>query len=284
MGPVYILGTIAGFSFYKSGEDYLVRRKGGPSKKQVLKSAAFERSRENFSEFGRCSKAGKFLRAQLGSLLTVSDSFAYQRMTQLMNRIKNLDAESPRGERKVSTGLKSAKGKKLLYQFAFNGESPLQTTMSKMPYINSKQEILIQKKELVFPAGATHALISAARLNLNFENEEGGSAAYTEQCVCLKDKDQTLKLKAKQTEVKEGHVAYFLQVKFYTMQNGSLVPFMNGRKDSLACIALDPELPEEIKKPAMKGIVLPFRIKHFQRVKRVLANEKIISPLMDAPG
>ena len=54
-------GTIGGITFYKSKDGYLAREKGGISAERIANDPAFERTRENGSEFGRAGKAGKVL-------------------------------------------------------------------------------------------------------------------------------------------------------------------------------------------------------------------------------
>jgi hypothetical protein len=249
-----------------------------------LKSPAFERVRENFTEFGRCSKAGKFLRRRLGNLFTVCDSFCYQRMTQLMSNIKNFDRLSPRGKRMVSIGLGTPEGKELFYNFAYNAACPLQKIVVRKPVIKANGEIHIQSKDLVFPEGASHAVISGARLQMNLEQEKSLSVVYTTQMLSIEDTFAVIKMRAKQKEEQEGNVFYFLQVRFYKMYAGKLAPFENGKQDSLGCIALDPLLPEEIKTCILKGEILSFEIKCDHDQKAYLKTKEICPVLMEAPG
>lgn len=104
-GAVKLSGTIGDISFYHSKDDYLAREKTGPTRKEVLTKNNFERTRENSTEFGRCSKTGKLLRTALGLTSGAStDSTLPNRLTERLVRVMHSDCQSPRGERRVQLG------------------------------------------------------------------------------------------------------------------------------------------------------------------------------------
>ena len=71
-------------------------------KDRIKNDPAFERTRENNAKFGTSAKAGKLVRDGARPLsMTASDSKLVSRFTQLMTKIKNLDASSVRGERNI---------------------------------------------------------------------------------------------------------------------------------------------------------------------------------------
>lgn len=60
LGVNPISGTIDGYTYYFNKEyGFLLRHKGGPSKKQVKKSRQYDIPRRNMEEFGRASRYGK---------------------------------------------------------------------------------------------------------------------------------------------------------------------------------------------------------------------------------
>jgi hypothetical protein len=84
-GIIKLKGTIGDITFYKSKDGYIAREKGGVDAKRIANDPAFQRTRENGSEFGRAGKAGKTLRMALRTLLlNSSDSRMVSRLTQLM--------------------------------------------------------------------------------------------------------------------------------------------------------------------------------------------------------
>ncbi len=130
-GDIKITGTFGDISFYKSGDQYLVRRKGGPSSKQVKTAAGFARVRENYTEFGNCTKAGKHLRQAVKRWCGVGDKDLYRRLTQLLMKVKNEDRQAVRGKRCVGEGLKNESGKALLRHFDFNTAACLDKVLLK---------------------------------------------------------------------------------------------------------------------------------------------------------
>jgi hypothetical protein len=52
-GIIKLEGTIGDVSFYKSKDGYLAREKGGVDGDRIKNDPAFQRTRENGSEFGR---------------------------------------------------------------------------------------------------------------------------------------------------------------------------------------------------------------------------------------
>ena len=105
-GIVKLEGTIGDVSFYKSKDGYLAREKGGVDGERIKNDPAFQRTRENGSEFGRAGKAGKLIRTAFRPLLLkTSDSKVASRLTKQLMIVLQWDEDNPRGERTVSKGL-----------------------------------------------------------------------------------------------------------------------------------------------------------------------------------
>ena len=96
-------GSMGNVSAYKmQGTDKTVlRTKGGPSKKQILKSPKFKRTRENYTEFGQCGKMGGSIRKAMLSLVSIADYNFTPSLNALAKIIQVLDTESERGKRNV---------------------------------------------------------------------------------------------------------------------------------------------------------------------------------------
>ena len=62
-GIIKLKGTIGDITFYKTQDGHLAREKGGIDASRIASDPAFQRTRENGSEFGRAGKAG-FCRQQ----------------------------------------------------------------------------------------------------------------------------------------------------------------------------------------------------------------------------
>ena len=87
---------------------------------------AFERTRENGSEFGSSASSGKLLRTSVRNLMIrAKDNRVSSRVTQKMTQIKNFDTTSVRGQRNVATGLATPEGKETLKGLDFNNRAIL---------------------------------------------------------------------------------------------------------------------------------------------------------------
>ncbi|MGV3763209.1 MAG: hypothetical protein ACO1NT_12065, partial [Parapedobacter sp.] len=119
VGDIKFEGQIGDLSFYKQGDAYLAKRKGGVSSKRMATDPKLERSRENSTEFGRASAAAKRLRLAMRNVLPLFHEGTMQ--TRLNKRILQLikgDGTNDRGKRRVI-----AENLPLLAGFSFNSGS-----------------------------------------------------------------------------------------------------------------------------------------------------------------
>ncbi|MFP3595508.1 hypothetical protein [Chryseobacterium sp. SIMBA_029] len=117
---IKIKGTVGGLVFYELNGKNVVRKKSGFNKTAFKKSPAYEKVRQNSSEFGHCSKTGKVIRTALDQYIRqAGDPLLYQQFAKVMTEIKNLDLMSERGKRTVKKGLETDQGKGLLKTFTF---------------------------------------------------------------------------------------------------------------------------------------------------------------------
>jgi hypothetical protein len=96
-----IIGTIDGYSYYYNKEHgFLMRRKGGPSRKQVKQSSQFDIPRRNSSEFGRASHYGKLIRTGFWEMRRLcKDASMNTRLSSILRKILKMDGESEFGKR-----------------------------------------------------------------------------------------------------------------------------------------------------------------------------------------
>ena len=124
-GIIKLKGTIGDITFYKTKDGHLAREKGGIEASRIKNDPAFQRTRENGSEFGRAGTAGKILRTSLRSLLVNSaDGRMVSRLTQAMVKVIQADMISVRGLRNVIDG-----EAELLTGFEFNIRGKLGTSL-----------------------------------------------------------------------------------------------------------------------------------------------------------
>ena len=175
-GIIKLKGTIGGITFYKSQDGHLAREKGGIPADRMANDPAFQRTRENGSEFGTAGKAGKLLRTSLRALLVnASDSRMVSRLTQQMVKVVQADATNERGKRNVIDG-----EAELLEGFDFNKNGKLGRTIY-APYTSTIDRVtgkltvdipsFIALNMISAPTGSTHYKIISAGVDIDFENE-----------------------------------------------------------------------------------------------------------------
>jgi hypothetical protein len=117
---IKIKGSVGDLVFYSLNGKNVVRKKSGFNKTAFKKSPSYEKVRQNSSEFGHCSKAGKTIRGCIEKYIKESgESLLYQRFAKLMTAIKDLDTVSEKGKRTVQNGLITEEGMHLLKEFKF---------------------------------------------------------------------------------------------------------------------------------------------------------------------
>ncbi|MCU7613664.1 hypothetical protein N0B16_04370 [Chryseobacterium sp. GMJ5] len=115
-----INGSVGDLVFYTLNGKNIVRKKSGFNKSAFKKNPAYEKVRQNSSEFGHCSKIGKLIRQSIKNfIIYAEDPLLYQKFAKLMTEIKDLDFISERGKRTVKNGIDTEKGKSALRNFCF---------------------------------------------------------------------------------------------------------------------------------------------------------------------
>ena len=172
-GIIKLKGTIGDITFYKTKDGHLAREKGGIEASRIKNDPAFQRTRENGSEFGRAGTAGKILRTSLRSLLVNSaDGRMVSRLTQAMVKVIQADMISVRGLRNVIDG-----EAELLNGFEFNIRGKLGTSLF-APFvavidrasgaISVDLDSFIPANMIAAPSGTTHYKIISAGAEIDF--------------------------------------------------------------------------------------------------------------------
>ena len=121
IGIIKITGKLGGLSFRDTAFGNVIQEPGGFKSDRVKNDPIYERTRQLYTEFGRCAKIASLFRQQLLPYLKLlPDPYVYNHIQKRMAAIKDCDADSPKGERTVGKGLETAAGKALLERFSFN--------------------------------------------------------------------------------------------------------------------------------------------------------------------
>jgi hypothetical protein len=241
-GIIKLKGTIGDITFYKTQDGHLAREKGGIDASRIKNDPAFQRTRENGSEFGRAGKAGKILRTALRALLLNSaDGRMVSRLTQAMVKVIQADVTSVRGLRNVIDG-----EAELLSGFEFNIRGKLGTSLF-VPFVGTIDRVLgeigvsipsfIPANMIAAPSGTTHFKIISAGAEVDFEAETF-VVSNSETVILSWDAAPTLAFSHVNVVSENSTKPLFLAlgVEFYQQVNGQMYPLKNGAYNPLALV------------------------------------------------
>ncbi|SHM70883.1 hypothetical protein [Flavobacterium xanthum] len=243
-GIIKLKGTIGDITFYKTQDGHLAREKGGIDASRIKSDPAFQRTRENGSEFGRAGKAGKILRTALRALLLNSaDGRMVSRLTQAMIKVIQADTVSVRGLRNVIDG-----EAELLVGFEFNIRGKLGTSLF-APYVAGIDRVtgditidiapFIPANMIAAPGGTTHFKIISAGSEIDFEGETFVST-NSETTILPWDLTPTVAITQANPVTPNSTRPLFLAlgVEFYQQVNGQMYPLKNGSYNPLALVSV----------------------------------------------
>ena len=241
-GIIKLKGTIGDITFYKTQDGHLAREKGGIDASRIKNDPAFQRTRENGSEFGRAGTAGKILRTALRTLLLNSaDGRMVSRLTQQMVKVIQADVTSLRGLRNVIDG-----EAELLSGFEFNIRGKLGTSLF-APFVGAIDrvtgEITIDLAEFIpanmiaAPSGSTHYKIISAGAEIDFEAETFVEA-HSETAILPWDGVATVAISHVNAVTPNSTKPLFLALglEFYQEVNGQMYALKNGAYNPLALV------------------------------------------------
>ena len=244
-GIIKLKGTIGDITFYKTKDGYLVREKGGIDANRIATDPAFQRTRENGSEFGRAGKAGKILRMALRPLLlNAADSRMVSRLTQSMMKVIQADTVSVRGLRNVIDG-----ESELLFGFEFNIHGKLGTTLF-TPFVANIDRVagevkvdiasFIPVNMIAAPSGTTHFKIISGGAEIDFEAETF-VVDTSETAILPWDASPTAVISQTNAVTPASTKPIFLAlgVEFYQQINGQMYPLKNGSYNPLSIAKVD---------------------------------------------
>lgn len=235
-------GTIGGITFYKSKDGYLAREKGGIPADRIRNDPAFQRTRENGSEFGRAGYSGKVLRNSIRALLLrASDFRMVSRLTQQMVKVIQMDAVNTRGQRNVIDG-----EAELLQGFDFNINGKLGTTLFAPYQVTLDRvsgdamvdiEAFVPGTAIAAPGGTTHFKLFSGAMEVDFENGSFVSkVSETEIYPWDGTEVPAVNMTNDLTPASTHPLFYVLGVEFYQEVNGVKYPLKNGAYNALQIV------------------------------------------------
>ncbi len=244
-GIIKLKGTIGGISFYKTADGHLAREKGGVDKNRIQNDPAFQRTRENGSEFGRAGKGGKVLRNAIRVLLqNAKDKRVVSRLTKTLVAVTKTDVVNERGSRTLQDGNLS-----LLESFEFNLNGKLGATLF-AAYTKAFDRVTGDATldlaafsptiRIAAPAGTTHFKIVMGASELDFVNET--STFESDETAILPysaANTAVIALSATITANSTLPVVQVLGIEFYQEVNGQMYALKNGAYNALSVVTID---------------------------------------------
>lgn len=244
-GIIKLKGTIGGISFYKTSDGHLAREKGGVDASRIANDPAFQRTRENGSEFGRAGKGGKVLRNAIRILLqNAKDKRVVSRLTKDLLAIIKTDTTNDRGLRTLTEGDFNQ-----LLGFEFNLNGKLGTTLF-TPFVNAFDRVsgdatldiapFSPTLRIAAPTGTTHFKVVMGAAELDFENE--ASVFENDETAILPYSSAdtaAIALTASLTANSTVDVVQVLGIEFYQEVNGQMYELKNGAYNALSVVTID---------------------------------------------
>lgn len=241
-GLLKVTGTLDNVTFYKSKDGNIAKMKTSIDGDRIRTDPNFARTRENGAEFGSSATSGKVLRDNLRNItVNVADSRVVSRITQLMGKIKNLDATSIRGARNVGVGIGTVAGKATLKGFEFNKDTLLGNVLYKPYAVNTTTGVitisgLIPASDIVFPASATHVSLTGGYANINFATNVADFKLTNVANLALNAPSSTVTLTPTAVPAGTGTKIFLLKIEFFQLVNGVQYPLKNGAHNALRII------------------------------------------------
>ncbi|WP_055435792.1 hypothetical protein [Lacinutrix algicola] len=244
-GIIKLKGTIGDISFYKSADGHLARSKGGVDKNRIANDPAFQRTRENGSEFGRAGKGGKVIRNAIRVLLqNAKDKRVVSRLTKSLVAVTKTDGVNERGLRTIEDGDMNT-----LLGFEFNANGKLGATLF-TPYVTTYDRAtgdvdvdvvaFAPTVRIAAPGGTTHYKLVMGAAELDFVNEASVFES-AETAILPYDSANTaaINLAVTLTAASVLPVIQVVGIEFYQAVNGQMYPLKNGAFNALSVAKVD---------------------------------------------
>lgn len=239
---IKLKGTLGDITFYKSKDGFIAREKGDLTADRIKNDPAFQRTRENGSEFGRAGKASKILRnAFRGVLQNASDSKLTSRLTKEMIKVIQADATNERGLRNVIDG-----EVEFIEGFDFNVNAKLGTTLF-APFSGAIDRVtgqlvanlpsFVPGTMIAAPSGTTHFKIVSAGAEIDFENEVFTHDQHeTAELPWNNTATAVINLQNNVTANSTHPLFLLLGISFFQQVNGKMYSLKNGTFNALSLI------------------------------------------------
>lgn len=207
----------------------LVKQQNTLTKERIRTDPAFERTRENYHEFGRVNTLGAVIRRGAAVLLErAPDPSVTTRLVSALSKVKQQDEVHGRGNRTAVEGLRSVAGRSLLRGFDFNVKSPLGAVLRCPFALEADYGLavagLVPALMLDFPAGATHVAFRTGVLAVDVEGAASVLHCSPVVTVPLDQQPTDLLLRPSEVPTGQGFWLWLVLIEFFQEINGERYP------------------------------------------------------------
>lgn len=237
-------GSLGETTFVKSKDGYRAQVKREMDKTKFKTDPAFQRVRENNSEFGTATQVGKLLRYSINPLIpTGNDGRLVSRLIKAVMKVIKSDTVSPSGKRNFLDG-----NLKFVREFEINDSTVKRAFKYIIPAVINRvsgelsvvMPAFSPKAAIVAPAGVTHFELVSAGTELDVEGITYKTDTKSSGILPI---DST-PLVVNQVNHVTGNSTHPLMivfgVKFHEQEsNGTIRPFHEGKEDALQIVVID---------------------------------------------
>ncbi len=244
-GIIKLKGTLGDISFYKSSDGHLARTKGGVDANRIANDPAFQRTRENGSEFGRAGKGGKLIRNAIRVLLqNAKDKRVVSRLTKALVAVTKTDTVNERGLRTIQDGdMNTLQG----FEFNLNGKlgttlfAPFTTSLDRATGdVGMELQPFAPTIRIAAPSGTTHFKVVTGAAELDFASETSAFES-AETAILPYDGADTavINLSVALSAASALPIIQVVGIEFYQEVNGQMYPLKNGAYNALSVANVD---------------------------------------------
>ncbi len=239
-----VQGTLDDVTFYQLDGQHYIKKKTQLDGNRVKNDPAFQRTQENFKEFGTVGVVARQIREAFTKMVKkTADPRMISRLNKVLHAIKKLDTTQPRGSRSPIMGLETAEGKVLLTGFNFNRDAAVRSLLKATPLIDPATWDIsipgfIPGDNLNPPPSATHFQLSAAWSRIDFTNDVHQTVQTVLDVAPIDQVAQDLILSPSEPLSGDGRDLVVLQVTFLMEEGGSLYALNDSSAKAAAIVAV----------------------------------------------
>lgn len=239
-----VRGTLDDVTFYQLDGQHYIKKKTQLDGQRVKSDPAFQRTQENFQEFGTVGAVARQIFEAFSTMVKkTADPRMISRLNKVLHAIKKLDTTQPRGSRSPVMGLDTAEGKVLLTGFNFNRDTAVRSLLKAKPQIDAATMAISipgfkPTDQLNPPNSATHFQLAALWARIDFANDVHEAVQTTLDPAPIDATVQDLLLSPSAPLGGDGRDLIALQVTFLMEEGGILYPLNDNSAKAAAIVAV----------------------------------------------